>query len=112
MPQPISIAQTFIALLFVIGLIFLFTYVYKKFNGQSNLSKIKKNTCIRMITTFPLGNKKFLAIVKIQEQFLMLGITQDSISLITDLNLKEEELDDNNEAFENVFTRILQRIKK
>lgn len=110
--EPVSIAQTLIALLFVIGLIFLFTYFYRKLSGQSNLGRLKKNTCIQMVSTFPLGNRKFLAIVRVQARFIMLGITPESINHITDLELDGESIEEEKGEFENLFSKILGKIKK
>lgn len=58
----------------------------KMVNGPESLMKIK------MVTQFHLGPKKTLAVVRVAGESLLLGITENQISLIKTLSLLDEDL--------------------
>jgi len=44
---------------------------------------------LRRIETIPLGYKKFISVIEVKDQLLVVGVGQDTISLLT--QLKKEE---------------------
>lgn len=104
----VSFLKTLMALAFVLGLIFLATYLFKKLTGLGG-STLRHNAIpINLISNRSLGDKKFLALVEIQDSFFLIGITQTSINLISQLPLQlpEEPVDKGKgQAFETFFDK-------
>lgn len=64
----------------------------KKMQGFfARMGLAKKAPMIEVVSTQALGPKKSISVVKVQGRMLVLGIAQDSISLITDLGDAERE---------------------
>jgi len=103
-----SILKLLFSLTFVIGMIFLTTYLYKRFS-LNKLGKLNtKGQFLSVLTTLPIGSKKYLSVIKAGEKFLLIGITENSINLISELNdveIVEEEKRNN-------FMDILKKAKK
>lgn len=102
-----SFVQTLMALTFVLGLIFLGTYLFKKMTGIKNSGLRRSAVPINLIGNRPLGDKKFLVIVEIQEKQFFLGITQDSINMLSELqlDLPEEVKQPEDQSFENILAK-------
>lgn len=84
-----------ISLLFVLGLIYVTGIIYTKLNILSANTvkkqlKNKNNDKIIVLSTTQLGQNKNLHVVEIGDKRLLLGVTQNSISLIKELNNSEE----------------------
>ncbi len=90
-PGSFSFIQSLIALSFVLGLIFLATYLFKKITGIKSAGFGGNRVPINMIGNMALGEKKFLSIVEIQEKHYFLGITPTNISLLSELQLELQE---------------------
>jgi len=86
-PQGISMTGEFFKLIFAVGIIvvliyfslwFLNKYVYhrKSLPGQQQ---------IEVIGTTPLGPKKFIYLVKVFDRILVLGVTDNQISNLTEI---------------------------
>lgn len=98
-PDVTYILQAFISLALVIGLIYLSAYVYKKLtNVASKKINNTKNDIIdknklNIISSLPLGSNKSLCVVEINGKTLLLGVCEQSISLIKELNLNESAIE-------------------
>lgn len=90
MPNPLNAFGWLFGVLF---LIFVGFILFKKFrfNGGKNsiLAKFKGNKMIEVVSTKYLGPKSSIAVVRVKEKLMVVGITSESISLIT--RLDEEE---------------------
>lgn len=91
-PMPLNGSYSFLkslmALCFVLGLIFLATYIFKKMTGLKThgFGGLGRGRMpIHPISSMPLGDKKFLSIVEIQGKYYFLGITQNAINLLAEL---------------------------
>lgn len=88
-------------MLFILGLLGLFALFMKKAkNGQAGklssiLGKLGGNTgakdLIQIVATHALGPKKSIVVMRVQSRTLVLGMTEDSVNLITELNAGEGE---------------------
>ena len=98
-PDVTYILQAFISLALVIGLIYLSAYVNKKLtNVASKKINNTKNDIIdknklNIISSLPLGSNKSLCVVEINGKTLLLGVCEQSISLIKELNLNESAIE-------------------
>jgi len=95
----------------ILGLIILGFYIYKKTVGsQATTSKNQ----IRVFSRFNLGPKQSLMIVHVENQKLVIGVTEHSINLIKDMGPYEAEDEEfeNQPHLSNNFAAILQRLRK
>ncbi len=103
--------KIFAALLFILGLIFLLSYIMKKIKMKNG--GLLNSKFIKIISRYPLGERKYLYIVKIGEETLLLGITPQSVNYIKELNLKDEEMNFKSKENNNNFIEVLkEKIKE
>ena len=76
----------FLGLFLVVGLIYLTGYIYQK------LTKVKMNSVDdllnkpEIISTTPLGQGKNIHVVKINDEYILIGATQNSINFLKNLD--------------------------
>lgn len=81
-----------IATIGVLGVLFVGVKVgLKKYTRRSNNPKLQ-GTKIRVVTNHHIGPKKSLMIVNVAGESLLLGVTDQNISILKNLSLLEEEL--------------------
>lgn len=112
-----SFVQSLMALSFVLGLIFLAAYFFKKITGVKTGMLRGAKVPIHMVSNMPLGDRKFLSIVEIQGKHYFIGITQESINLLSELelDLPEPEAEPSGEGFESILHKaraLLNKSKK
>jgi len=114
MNDSVSFFRSLMALLFVLGLIFLTTWFYKKFMGIKTSGYKGNRIPIRMMGTLPLGDRKFLSIVEVQGKHYFLGISQESVQLLDKLELNPEEIipEERGGDFESVFAKARMLLQK
>ena len=117
--EPVSLIKFMIALCFVLGLIFLATYLFKKFSGIKGPRFRSHQVPIQIVGNVSLGDKKYLSIVEIQDKHYFIGISQTSINMLSELDLDitqtNEPSSDGDDRFENLFKKarqMLTRVKK
>ncbi|MHC4267030.1 MAG: flagellar biosynthetic protein FliO [Planctomycetota bacterium] len=95
-------------LLIVVALIIGTVYILKKKYGvQANIGRNKK--LIQIIDHAPMGVKKSVFLVKVPGKHLLLGVTNDKIGLITEV--ENEDMNDGNDSSVNK-KEFLNLIKK
>ena len=78
-----------LGLILVIALVYISAFVYQK------LSKVKLNNTLNqtntpeIVSTTPLGQNRNLHIIKIKDEYILIGSTQNSITHIKDLDFFE-----------------------
>ncbi|MFC1822955.1 flagellar biosynthetic protein FliO [Thermodesulfobacteriota bacterium] len=72
------------ALLFVLGLILLLIYLFKRF--RLNSFALAPYSQMRLIGTLNLAPKRALALVEIMDQWVLIGIGTENITLISKLD--------------------------
>jgi flagellar biosynthetic protein FliO len=78
-------AKVFASLILVIGLIAAGALAFRKFVMGKNSPFQKQTRMIQVISTQSLGPKRSIAVVKVLDQHLVLGMSGDSMSLLTNL---------------------------
>ncbi len=106
----VSLINFFMALSFVIGLIFLSTYFFKKITGIKTSGLRGQNVKMSIISNLPLGDKKFLLIVEVAKCHHFIGVTPASISYLSELSIDPESIKPVDETGE--FSSILEKAKK
>lgn len=90
----------------VLGIIIAVLYLVKRFT-DSRISKTGRSE-IKLISSFYLGNREKLVIVEAENKKLLLGVTQNNISLLKELDEKIENIDESKEEKQD-FAKILGR---
>lgn len=85
----------------VMALLLLLYYLMRKFNLASMVNGSRKGN-LEIVERLAIGPHQYLAVVKYKERELVLGITQDRITL---LDAKEDKADDEDIAD---FDRVLE----
>jgi len=80
--QSQNIMQLILGLIIVVGLIFACAWVMRRIGGTSGLT----NQHIKSIACLPLGNKEKLVIVQAGNKQLLLGVTANQISCLSELD--------------------------
>jgi flagellar biosynthetic protein FliO len=73
------------AFAFVLGLIFLSAYLFKRINLLGGKRSGRKKSAIQLLATTSLGDKKFLAVVQVKEKQFFLGVTTQAITMLAEL---------------------------
>lgn len=92
-----GILRSVISLAIVIGLIYFTAWLYKKlnkFNTQKfNVNKTNSNiNKFNVVSSQTLGQNKALYVVEINNQYLVIGATQNNISLLKEFNKCDIEI--------------------
>lgn len=95
-PQPIksqgilsSIINFLLSLLFVIGLIYVMMIALKYFYLKTSIP-LTRQDAVKILAREYLDSKKSLYIVEFGEKILLLGVTENNISKITEITAPEE----------------------
>ena len=78
-----------LGLFLVIGLVYLTAFVYQKMLKIKFTDSNTKTQAPKVVATTPLGQNKNLHVVKINEEYILVGATQNSITYIKDLDYFE-----------------------
>ena len=83
-----SYPKLIFGLIAVVALIYLTGIVYKKLT-KINLDKKNVEMIPEIISSTSLGQNKNLYVVKLNSKYMLLGVTQNNISLIKDIEYKD-----------------------
>ena len=100
--------------LLTVTLIFIFvlvlTYFVTRFAGTYKKQQmLGKN--IQILETMPLSSSKYLQIVKAGEQFFLIAISKDQVSLIGELHGEQLDFSESNSSGTS-FQMILDKVRK
>lgn len=74
----------------VLGLMLLAVLAIRKLGlGRTN---IRGNSLIKVMDTRMIAPKKYVAVLEIADEFVVVGITDQNINLLTKLNIEQEQL--------------------
>lgn len=101
--------------LIVVLIMFLFVlamaYLTARFAGRFQ-SNIQSRSNIRIIETARIGNNKYVQIVKVGSRYIAVGIGKDTITLLTQLDEDELNLEALDERTKGSFKDILSQLQK
>ncbi len=86
--------RTFVVLIGTIAALFALAWAARKYGPYS---KVKKALGLDILGQMPVGAKAHLALVRVGKSILLLGVTQNHVSLIKDLQAGDFE-----EAFQGI----------
>lgn len=111
---PEMLLQLGIVLVFIVLIIYLVVFLFKKLSGQGRLvHKIDKKANI--IDIFPLTNKQAIYIIQLFDNIYILGVSEHQVNLIekiTEEAQKQDILQKNAQKNSKKFAQILKRFQK
>ena len=105
-----SLLNMLTSLLMVLAFLLVAVFVLKKVQNAS----VIKSSKIKLISSLPLGkNNERLVIVKHKDKELLLGVTQDKITLLKEDDATDEalEIEKNSDNFSNILNNLSSKIK-
>ena len=94
------IFSTISALALIVGIMFALFYLMRKYGHKIGLPQVK-NDNMRLLGQMPLGPKRGLALVEVEDKKFLIGVTDNSINLIS-------KIDDNEQTNDRTFLEALQ----
>lgn len=92
-------------------IILIAAYYTSKFVGRYKLGQYKDSN-IRVIEAYRIGTNKMLQIVRIANKYVVLGISKEQITYITELDESEVMIHDMHEGEKPSFRQIFDKIKR
>ncbi|MCS6839123.1 MAG: flagellar biosynthetic protein FliO [Bdellovibrionaceae bacterium] len=77
-------------ILFFLGILLIAFFIMRK--AKQVLPNKKSPFVIKVLNNYPLGHKKYLSVVQVAGETLLLGVTDHNINLIKDLTVLDEEI--------------------
>ncbi len=106
----LDILKALVPLIFIVGLLYGVLIFVRKY-GVSFRGKKSNLISIKVLSSQMLMPKKYISVVKVEDKVLVLGVSENSISLLKELDSKIDDLDANNFTEENdqSFFNILKK---
>ncbi len=104
-----SIGQLICLIILFLFVLFL-AYLAARISGSFQSNAMNKRSNIRIIEVFRVSNNKVIEIVKVGEQYLVLAVCKDNITLLT--RLDEAEVKEPETTLEPInFKNILEKMR-
>lgn len=104
-----SIGQLICLIILFLFVLFL-AYLAARISGSFQSNAMNKRSNIRIIEVFRVSNNKVIEIVKVGEQYLVLAVSKDNITLLT--RLDEAEVKEPETTLEPInFKNILEKMR-
>lgn len=103
-----SIGQLICLILLFLFVLFL-AYMAARISGSFQSNVLNKHSNVKVIEVFRISNNKVIEIVKIGDQYLVLAVCKDNITLLTKLNeteVKEPETSLEPINFKNILDKM------
>ena len=103
-----SIGQLICLILLFLFVLFL-AYMAARISGSFQSNVLNKHSNIKVIEVFRISNNKVIEIVKVGEEYLVLAVCKDNISLLTKLDetqIKEPETSLEPINFKNILDKM------
>ncbi len=104
----VDVFTTVLPLFLIVGLLYAALWFIRK-NGivvGKNQNKISQ---LKVISTQSIMHKKFISVVKVQDTYLVLGISENSITLLKELDSLEENNNEDETSTKQTFSEIFKQ---
>ncbi len=99
---------TILPLILVLGLLYAALLFVRKSGFVINKNQ-RRLSQIKVISTQAIMSKKYITVVKVQGSYLILGISDNSINLLKEIDSIEEENSEDNEKEKQTFLEIFKQ---
>ncbi len=103
-----DIVKAFVPLILIVGLLYAVLYFVRK-NGITIKGKNSKLVKIEVLSTQSLIPKKYISVVRVQDKFLVLGISDNSVSLLKEIEGIDEDIPASEDESKDSFLNILKK---
>ena len=86
-----DIVKAFVPLILIVGLLYAVLYFVRK-NGITIKGKKSSLVKIEVLSTQSIIPKKYISVVRVQDKFLILGISDNSVSLLKEIEGIDENI--------------------
>ena len=104
----IDILTTILPLFLVVGLLYA-ALIFVRKNGINFGKNQGKLSQVKVISTQAIMPKKFVSIVKVQDSYLLLGVSENSITLLKELDSIDEDDNENSNNEKPKFSEIFKQ---
>jgi len=95
-------------LILILGLLYA-TLIFVRKTGFTVGKNTNSLSQIRVVSTQAIMHKKLISIVKVQNSYLVLGISENSITLLKELDSINEEINENEQKLKPKFSELLKQ---
>jgi len=99
---------TILPLILILGLLYAALLFVRKSGFLLNKNQ-RKLSQIKVVSTQAIMSKKYISVVKVEGSYLVLGISENSINLLKELDSIEEENSEDNEKEKKTFLEVFKR---
>ncbi|MBU0474900.1 MAG: flagellar biosynthetic protein FliO [Bacteroidetes bacterium] len=103
-----DVLTAILPLILIVGLLYA-TLIFVRKSGFTVGKSQNKMSKIKVISSQAIMNKKFISIVKVQNSYLVLGIAENSITLLKELDSIDEDIDENEVKEKLKFSEVLKQ---
>ncbi len=106
----LDVLKALFPLVLVIGLLYA-VLIFIKRKGITVAGKRSKIFNIDVLSTQSIMPKKYISVVKVENKYLVLGISEHSINLLKELDIDENQIDEevDNDTVKNNFLDTLKK---
>lgn len=106
----VTIVKAIIPLILIVGLLYGVLFFIRKY-GISFKGKGSSLVNIKVLSSQLLMPKKYISVVKVEDKILVLGVSEHSISLLKEMEAKndEPEMNNYNQVNDQSFLKILKK---
>ncbi|MCK9210196.1 MAG: flagellar biosynthetic protein FliO [Ignavibacteriaceae bacterium] len=106
----LDVLKALFPLVLVIGLLYA-VLIFIKRKGITVTGKRSKIFNIDVLSTQSIMPKKYISVVKVENKYLVLGISEHSINLLKELDIDENQIDEevDNDTIKNNFLDTLKK---
>jgi len=108
-PATLSLFKTVMALAFVLGLLFFTLWALKRFGGLRSIGGRGGRVPMHIVSTLPLGERRFLLVVEVAGHHYLLGVTSTQVTFLNELTGLPPEV--NGEPPVERFASVLEKAK-
>ncbi len=97
--------------LFAFVIVIVFAYLFTKWFASYKYIR-KSNGNVEILESVPVAHQNSLSLIKVGEKYILIGVTKDKISFITEVDkasIKEYENGFQQIPFENIFNKFLKK---
>lgn len=100
------------ALGFILGCLFLLTWLFKRYTAARPSGVGGNRFAMRIRSTLPLGERRFLAVVELLGKHYFIGVTPQSVQLLNELDIPIDTGSTPEPPPERVLERAMQLLHK
>ena len=101
-----------VGIIFLVGLFYLSYYLRKKTKSGSFLEKRSKY--LKSIDRLAISNNKWLELIQVQDEILLIGIAENEVTLLKEYDLKKFDFGEDEKSdpkFNSIFENYIEKLR-